>query len=116
MAHNGHIAVYAAGAKDPFVVIYLHDNAHTDTLLPILKTFLDSFGEQRGSLEDVESLAAWLIHELIDRTSPRKFSDVAICRFAHPAVDFHYAIKLDDRGGCTLEYRESRSLEIKPSL
>jgi len=116
MAHNGHIAMYAPGTKDPFVVIYLHDNAHPDTLLPILKAFPESFGRERGSLEDVECLAAWLVNELIEKTRPRKFMDVAICRFAHPAVDFHYAIKLDERGGCTLEYRESRSIEIKPSL
>ncbi len=113
MADNGHIAISEPGGTSPFLVLYVHKDAHPDTLMPILTSFLDDFARSRGFLEHIESLLAWLIKHLIDKTNPRQFSDIGICRHAHPMVDYHYGIKLDPDGGAKVEYRESRSFEIK---
>lgn len=113
MENNAHVAVYEPGADSPFTVIYIQNVADPDSLIPILTPFLEAVSRERGGLEDVECLAAWLVRELIDKTGAREFRDVGICLKPHGKVDYHYAIKPDGNGGCRLEWRGGGSFEIK---
>ncbi|MFC1836543.1 hypothetical protein ACFL2Q_17765 [Thermodesulfobacteriota bacterium] len=115
MGTNGHIAIYEPGGKAPFNVIYLDNVADPESLLPILTPFLEAFSRERGGLQDVESLTAWLVRELIDKTQPQEFMDVGVCRQPHDDVDFHWAIKTEADGGCTVEYRGGQQFRIMPA-
>lgn len=114
MSSNGHIAVYEPKGSEPFCVIYIENIADPDSLVPVLTPFLEAFGQERKGLKDVECLAAWLVRELIDKTNPREFLDIGICKKAHERVDYHYAVKTREDGGCTLEYRGGRRFDIGP--